>query len=435
MEQIHASNSREAVNQNCAGIDVHKEKINVTIARTEGKKVRYYYQVFNSIQSDLQKMLAWLKENQCTVVGMESTGKFWLPVYNVLENHVKINLYNAKHIKNVPGKKTDKKDSQWIARITRHELIGCSFIPDAHTRGTRDLVRMRKVKVEERTRYRQQMHDILTSAGIKIANYMSDIFGTSGRFLLNCIAEGIVVNHIMLKEKMHGPIKQKIDKVFEAMQGDVENHHRFLLKMLIEDEHRISKEIDQIEQKLDELALNSEERREVHRRLIEVPGFSERSALLLIGEIGIDLRTFKDAKHFASWCGLAPGLKESAGKNLSGRIRVRQRYLRSLLVEVAFAATRCSESYFNSKFRQLIRRKSVQKSIIAIARKLANVVYLIIAKGEIYEDLGYDYVPLDAQARDFNNLKRVVLKYGKDAALAYLEQISEIPKREDTNNV
>ncbi|MCK9333388.1 MAG: IS110 family transposase [Candidatus Cloacimonetes bacterium] len=418
----------EVVNHICAGIDVHRDKVNVTIAKSEGNKVHFHYRVFWTVKSNLEEMLSWLISNGCTVVGMESTAKYWKPVVNVVERSIAIHLYNARHIKNIPGKKTDKKDSQWIAKITRYELVTHSFIPDAKTRATRDFVRYRKSVVESRTRVRQQVHDILTSCGIRIAICMSDIFGASGRFLLDCIAHNKPLNKYILELRLHPPLNKKVDEIYEALEGFVNKSDRELLIMHLEEEKRLCVLIDDIEAKLEKMVIDTPEREDIVNRLIEVPGFSKRSATLLLGELGIDLSSFPDSKHFSSWCGLAPGKKESAGKNLSGRIHVRQHYLRSLLVEVALASTRCKGTYFNSKFYELKKRKSTQKAVIAIARKLSIAIYMIIKEGKEFKELTAEYVPIEAKARDIRNIQRIATKLGKDAAFALLEQVFEAPK-------
>lgn len=418
----------KVVNHICAGIDVHRDKVNVTIAKSEGNKVLFHYSVFWTVKSNLEEMLSWLISNGCTVVGMESTGKYWKPIVNVVEGSIPIYLYNARHIKNIPGKKTDKKDSQWIARITRYELVTHSFIPEAKTRSTRDFVRYRKSLVESRTRARQQVHDILTSCGIKIAIYMSDIFGVSGRFLLNCIANNKPLTKDILELRMHPPLNRKVDEIYEALNGFVTKPDRDLLIMHLEEEKRLCDNIDDIEAKLETMVIDSPEKEEIVNRLIEIPGFSKRSVTLLLGELGIDLSSFPDSKHFSSWCGLAPGKKESAGKNLSGRIHVREHYLRSLLVEVALASTRCKGTYFNSKFYELRKRKSTQKAVIAIARKLAIAVYMIIKEGKEFKELTAEYVPIEAQARDIRNIQRIAKKIGKEATYAFLEQVFEAQK-------
>lgn len=423
MNKANVFESHEAVNHICAGIDVHRDKVNVTIAKSEGNQVRFYYNVYWTIKSNLEEMLSWLNGYGCTVIGMESTGKYWRPVFNVLEGSIPIYLYNARHIKNIPGKKTDKKDSQWIARITRYELIGHSFIPDSLTRSTRDFVRYRKSLIESRTRVRQQIHDILTNCGIRIALYMSDIFGVSGRFLLERIAHNRPLNKAIIESNMRPPLNQKVDEIHEALNGFVKDSDRVSLIMHLAEEMRLCVLIDDIENKLEEMVVCTPEREDAVSRLIEIPGFSKKSAILLVGEIGIDLSSFPDPKHFASWCGLAPGKKESAGKNLSGRIHVRQHYLRSLLVEVAFASTRCKGTYFNSKFHELKKRKNTQKSVIAIARKLSIAIYLIINRGKQFKELTSEYVPMEAQARDLKNIQRLAKKIGKDATIAYLEQV------------
>lgn len=293
--------------------------------------------------------------------------------------------------------------------------------------------------MESRTRVRQQIHDILTSCGVRIAVYMSDIFGVSGRFLLKGIASNWHFTKAVLESRLHPPLNKKVDKILEALDGFVKDSDRESLIMHLTEEKIISTSIESVEDKLEEMVVCNRDREEAINRLIEIPGFSRRSAILLVGEIGIDLSSFPDHKHFASWCGLAPGKKESAGKNLSGRIKVRQHYLRSLLIEVAFASTRCKGTYYNSKFIELKKRKSTQKTIIAIARKLSIAVYMIINKGMKFKELTADYLPMEAQARDLRFMQRLARKYGEEATLAILEQVfnsqkSNQPDDQDLEN-
>jgi transposase len=424
----------DVVNPICAGIDVHRDIIHVTLTKSEGKKLSLEYRKFRTIKSDLKEMLIWLLENECPIVGMESTGKYWLPILNVLEGHVAINLYNARHAKNIPGKKTDKSDSKWIAMITRHEYIASSFIPCAQTRHSRNLARFRKSTVESRTRIRQQIHGILDTCGIRIATYVSDIFGRSGWFLLDRIANNLPISKDILRMHLHGSLIKKIDDILEAMDGDVCETHRIILRMQISEEKRLSGLIREVEEEIEKLIIDTPKKIDLLERLKEIPGFAERSALLLIAELGTDLSSFPDAKHFSSWAGLAPGRKESAGKNRSGRIQVRQHYLRALLVEVAFAATRCKETYYNSKYFKLKGRMSSQKAVIAIARKLSVAVYKIIKEGKTFKELTPDYIPMDSMARDFKTLKYMTKRLDKETIKAYLDSLSDPPTDADLDN-
>lgn len=252
---------------------------------------------------------------------------------------------------------------------------------------------------------------------------MSDIFGASGRFILHSIAHDKPLSKDILELRMHAPLDKKVAEIYEALKGTVKESDRELLRMHLEEEKRLSDIIDNIEATLEKMVMDTPERVDIVNRLLEIPGFSKRSATLLVCEIGIDLSSFPDSKHFSSWCGLAPGKKESAGKNLSGRIHVRQHYLRSLLVEVALASTRCKGTYFNSKYYELKKRKSTQKAVIAIARKLSIAIYVIIKEGKNFKELTAEYVPIEAQARDLRNIQRIAKKMGKEAAFSILEQV------------
>lgn len=426
MSNVNKSNEDyEIVNPICAGIDIHRDLFNVTLLISDGYKTVSVYRKYRSVKKDIIELRNWLLEKNCPVVGLESTGKYWLPLLNALEGYITVNLYNARHMKNIPGKKTDRADSKWIARATRHALLMPSFIPDAQTRDSRCLVRTRKSLVEQRTRVRQIIHGILDTCSIRISSFISDIHGVSGTHLLDLITEEKHISREIIEKQIHGKVKKKAEDIYEAMQGYIRPAHIYTLKLLRSEERFVNQEITNIELKLKSFVLDTPEKTEVFERLLEVPGFAERSAILLLAEIGFDLSSFPTHKNFASWAGLAPGKKESAGVNKSGRIQVRQHYLRSLLVEVGYAASRSKDTFYNSKFYSLKVRMITQKAIVAIAHKLAVVVYKIIKEGKSYQELSPNYVSCEREAKDLKYLKRLTERMDKDAIIQYLESITK----------
>lgn len=377
-------------------------------------------------------MRDWLVDYKCTVAGLESTGKYWYPVYFSLEDVMQVNVYNARNMRNIPGKKTDKKDSEWIAKITRHALIMPSYIPEQHIRDARLISRERKALVQQRGSVRQRILGILDSAGIKLSSVMSDVFGVSGHNLLDLLINGKAITVKKIEGLVYGQLRKKSDALMLAMDGYLRDTHIFLLKMLLDQENDLTKKINAIEERLEEFLIDSEEKKAVVDTIITIPGFSERSAMLLLSEVGFDLKTFPSHKNFCSWVGLAPGKKESAGKNVSGKIQVRQRYLRALLIEVALASTRCKGSYVKAKYWNLKGRIGGKKAVVAIAHYLARAAYRAIKEGMPYKELTENHASLRQAKIDLNQLTKITQRLGKEAVMAYVD--CDIIDENDQNN-
>jgi len=422
----HDNEQYEVVNKKSAGIDVHRDFVSATvIIETEEKGIYTAYQEFETNKKSLLQLRDWLLGNGCTVVGLESTGKYWYPVYFALETHMQVNVYNARNMRNIPGKKTDKKDSEWIAKLTRHALIMPSYIPIQHIRDARLYARERKALVKERGSVRQRILSILDSAGIKLSSVMSDVFGVSGRNLLELLVSGKRVSSRQVADRVYGPLKDKIDDLISAMDGYQRESHIFLLKLAIEQELYLTTRIEQIEKKLSEFLIVSEEDKAILNRIITIPGFSERSGTLLLAEVGFDLQAFPSNKQFCSWLGLAPGRKESAGKNVSGKIQVRQRYLRALLIEVALAATKCKGTYVRAKYWHLKANIGGNKAVVAIAHYLAKAVYRALKEEKVFQELTEDYASVRQINKDLKQLSRITKRLGKDATKAYIDSESD----------
>jgi transposase len=423
----------EVVNKKCAGIDVHRDFVSVTvIIETVKKGIFTDYREFETNKKSLLEMRDWLVDYKCTVAGLESTGKYWYPVYFSLEDVMQVNVYNARNMRNIPGKKTDKKDSEWIAKITRHALIMPSYIPEQHIRDARLISRERKALVQQRGSVRQRILGILDSAGIKLSSVMSDVFGVSGHNLLDLLINGKAITVKKIEGLVYGQLRKKSDALMLAMDGYLRDTHIFLLKMLLDQENDLTKKINAIEERLEEFLIDSEEKKAVVDTIITIPGFSERSAMLLLSEVGFDLKTFPSHKNFCSWVGLAPGKKESAGKNVSGKIQVRQRYLRALLIEVALASTRCKGSYVKAKYWNLKGRIGGKKAVVAIAHYLARAAYRAIKEGMPYKELTENHASLRQAKIDLNQLTKITQRLGKEAVMAYVD--CDIIDENDQNN-
>ena len=313
--------SEHPVNRICAGIDVHRDFACVSIVERypEGDAFIDYRQV-PTIKQDMIDLRNWLLEHNVSVVGVESTGKYWYSVYNALDGYIPVKVYNARHIKNLPGKKTDKSDSKWIAKVTLDETIRSSYIPPVQIRDARTLSRYRKSLVQERTRSRQQAHGLLESAGIKISSLVSDLFGTSGKNLMKLLISGIPSSAQMIEKSVRNQVRNKVPALMTAMDGYMRPTHQFTLKKLLESDTQLTLEIKAVEEELRRILLDTIEKTEIYERVRRLPGFGEISALLLLSEIGFDLCAFPSVKHFCSWAGVCPGSHESAGKSKGGKI-------------------------------------------------------------------------------------------------------------------
>jgi len=416
-----------AVNKICAGIDVHRDSISVTIiSETPSGEINTGFREFSTFTPNLLEMRDWLLSQGCTIAGMESTGKYWFTVYFILEDVMDVNVYNAKHLKSIPGKKTDRRDSAWIANVVRHNMLVPSYIPDKQIRDARLLSRTRKSLVQHRGSVRQRVLGLLDSAGIKLSSVVSDVFGTSGRNLLNLLKSGEPITAKRVSGIVFGPLRDKVDKLLIAMQGYLHETHIYLIEMEMGIEAMLTSRINEIETRLMAFLIDTDSKREAHEKLILIPGFSERSAMLLLSEVGFDLKTFPSLKNFCSWAGLAPGKKESAGKNLSGKIQVRQRYLRSLFIEVAFAATRCKDTFMRAKYYALKSRIGGKKAIVAIAHLLAEAAYRAIKERLDYRELTSKYVSLSQMNKDLRHLAKITDRLGKDAVMAIMKGQEEI---------
>lgn len=418
--------SRESVNRICCGIDIHRDFACVSvIERSAQGDIELGYQKVSTIKPQMLGMRDWLLSLGVTVAGIESTGKYWFSVFNALEGHIKLNVYNARHIKNLPGKKTDKSDSRWIAKVALDETIRPSFIPDAQIRDARMLARYRKSLVQERTRVRQQTHGILESAGIKISGQVSDLFGTSGRNLLRLIVEELPYNELIIEKSVRNQVRMKVPAIMQAMDGYIRPNQISILKKLLANNDIFTHQIHVIEQELKEVLLDTPEKIEICERVKSLPGFSENSALILLAEIGFDLSAFPTIKHFCSWAGMSPGRRESAGKNLSGKIQNRQKYLRSLMIEIALVAITRHNTYLRAKYFSLKPRIGANKAVIAIAHKLTKAVYLAVKENKPYYELTDEYVSISQLARDKRKLEQITARLGGETVAALLDSITK----------
>jgi len=372
------------------GMDVHKDLVVacVRILNTKDGTVQSTLKRFGTMTADLVELRQWLAEEAVTRVAMESTGVYWQPVFNVLEGHFEVWVVNAQHIKKVPGRKTDMKDAEWIAQLLQCGLLRPSFVPDRQQRELRDLTRQQTKLVQQRNAADNRIQKVLETANIKLGSVATDVMGVSGRRILEALIAGEKdVNKLAdLAEKR---LRQKIPQLQRALEGEITEHHRFLLRRLLDQYDFLEKEIQTVSERLGAVAPASF--RGAVQQLDEVAGVGERGARALLAETGTDMSRFPSHKHFASWAGQCPGNRESAGKRKSGKTPAANRYLDAVLTEMAHAAARKKDSYFKSQYHRLAGRRGKKRALGAIKHSLLVTVYFMLRDNKPYKDLGADY--------------------------------------------
>jgi transposase len=330
----------------------------------------------------------WLSENGCTHVAMEATGVYWRPVWHVLsDGEIELILANAAHVKNVPGRKTDVNDAAWLAELLAHGLIRASFVPDGQTQELRALLRTRKQLVRERTRHTQRIQKTLEDANIKLEAELSDVLGKSGRAMLNAIVAG-ETDPVRLAALAHSNVKSSQAALQEALRGRVTRNHRFLLQLHLGQIDGLDAAITTIDR---EVEANLAPFRTAVELVATIPGVSTLSAEVIVSEIGLDMSRFPTVGHLLSWAGLCPRNDESAGKRRSSRLRKGAQWLKTTLVQCAWAAKNKKASYLQAQFLRLRSRRGPQKAICAVAASILTAVYHMLKDGTLYHDLGPDH--------------------------------------------
>jgi len=371
------------------GLDVHQATVVacLLIVRKNGT-VHKQVRSFGTTTRELVSLREWLLAEGCTHAAMESTGVYWKPVYAVLEGALEIVVANAYHVKNVPGRKTDVKDAEWLADLLGHGLLRSSFVPPKPIRELRDLTRYRRKLVEAQTAERNRLLKVLESANIKLASVATDVFGVSGRLMLRALIEGVATPEEM-SELAKGTLRRKIARLQPALEGNLEPHHRFLLKLQWQPVEAAERDLatlqERIQQKLEPYAAQS-------ALLDEIPGVDRGLAAVIIAELGVDMTVFQSVSHLASWAGVCPGNNESAGKRRNSRVTKGNLYLKSALIEAANAAARAKGTYLRDKFYRLKARRGYKRAALAIAHKILVAVHHMLLQNVSYKDLGDLYL-------------------------------------------
>jgi transposase len=411
----------EAIVERCCGLDVHQATVVACLlVGRAGPKPRKEVRTFGTTTRELLELREWLISEGCTQVGMESTGVYWMPVYAVLEDEFELVVGNAQQIRNVPGRKTDVKDSEWIADLLRHGLIPKSFVPPKPIRELRALLRYRRKVIESRTAERNRLLKLLETANIKLASVVSDVFGVSGMLMLRAIVDGAPTPEQMA-QLARGKLRNKIELLAPALEGRVEEHHRFVLRLQIRRLDQADADVAELDGRIDQ---KLEPYATQHRLLKEIPGVERTLAATILAELGTDMTVFRSAAHLASWAGVCPGNHESAGKRSSGRTRKGNSFLKTALVEAAIGAGRKKGSYLKDKYWKLKSRRGPKRAAMAIAHKILVAVYHMLATGNPYRDLGELFLDRLDTSRTVHALKRRIETLGY---VVRLEQILPAP--------
>lgn len=394
----------------CCGLDVHKESVSACVIFPDSNgEEQHEIKVFGTFTDDLKQLRQWLLDHECPVVAMESTGVYWRPVHNVLEQTVQVVLANARNMKNVSGRKTDIGDSRWIAGLLRHGLLKASFIPPRTVRQWRELTRLRKKYVQSVGDYRKRTHKLFESANIKIDSVVSDLFGVTGRNLMKLLIVDRELTLTDIEACVRGKLKGKEVELFRSIQGFFMGHHRFILKTLLGTIANLEGQIEALEQQIRSLM---KDQSDLLERMKKAPGISDVSACDILAEIGPTLDSFPTDTALVSWSGLCPGNNESAGKRKSGRSPVRKHHLKTIMIEVAWAAIKKKGSYFKDKYYRLKARRGAKKAIVAIAHRILLGVYHVIKDGAEFRDLGEDYLTLRNKEKKVLYLQKQALALG-----------------------
>lgn len=384
----------EAVYERCCGVDVHK-KIIVACLRV-GRK--HETREFGTSSSELREMANWLTENECQMTAMESTGSYWKPVYNVLEIlGLEVIVVNAHHIKNVPGRKTDVKDAEWIAELLQHGLVRASYIPDRAQRELREVARYRKSLVEERAREINRLEKTLQGANIKLSSVVSDITGKSSRNMIEAlVGEGLNAENI--DSKLRGSLRNKREDLLRSCDGYLTPLQRKLVRAILDHIDDMTRRIDDIDEIINEQMKDYEK---AIGKLTEIPGIAKRSAEVILAEIGLDMSRFPSAGHLAAWAGLAPGNNESAKKQKSGKTRKGDITLKTTLIQCAKVAKSKSGSFFKAQFDRITVRRGKNRAVVAVAHSMLIAIYHMLKHDVSFVDLGEHYY------NHFNTEKKV----------------------------
>ena len=402
----------QVIERGC-GIDIHKS---VLVATVQGKEIKTETRSYDAFTESIQQLRDWLKSLGITHIAMESTGVYWKPVYNILEEDFEIVLVNAQYLKNIPGNKTDKKDSKRIAKLLLAGLLKGSFIPAKPIREMRDLTRYKRKLIEQISSEKNRIQKFLEDANIKLSSVVSNISGAIATKIIDALIEG-EGNPEELAKFRHGKMKASEQELILALTGNLTEHHKFMLKMVkksIKDKELLINDLDkEIDNKLkeNEMVLDAE-------LLSTIPGVDKEAATYILAEIGNDMEHFPNEQHLASWAGLSPGNNESAGKKKSSRITHGDKWLKSMIVQCAWAATRTKGTYLRSKYDKLVGRRGKKRALVAVGHKIIIAAYFILKNKESYKELGGDFLDKKTKEKQIKRHLQQLRELGVDVSAA-----------------
>lgn len=407
----------ELIVERCAFVDIHRDTAVTCVRSPDGTGGRRKEtRTFGTTTGQILQLRDWLVEHRVTLVGMESTGIYWKPIYYLLEDDVECWLINAAHMRNVPGKKTDVLDAEWGAELIEHGLVRPSFVPPKPIRKLRDLTRYRKSVIEERGRETQRLHKVLEDAGIKLASVASKTLSKSGRDMLDALVDGERDPEV-LAQFARGRMRSKIPQLREALEGRFSAHHGLIVAQMLARIDHADATIDALTARIEEVIAPFGHEVEL---LCTIPGVQRRTAEVIIAEIGADMSRFPSSAHLASWAGMCPGNNESAGKHKPGKTRRGSKWLRKGLVEAAHAAARSKDTYLAAQYARIRGRRGPKKAAVAVGHSILVIAYYLLERDVAYQDLGGDfYVQLHARHKQAytNRLVHQLEKLGYDVNL------------------
>jgi transposase len=408
----------EVLHDRCCGLDVHKETVVACLRLVIDGKVVKEVRTFATTTASLIALSEWLTENKCTHVAMEATGVYWKPVWHILsDGDIELVLANAAHVKNVPGRKTDVKDADWVSDLLAHGLIRASFVPDTHTQEMRTLMRTRRQLVREKSSHILRIQKTLEDANIKLDSVVTDVMGLSGRKMIQALIAG-EKDPAKLARLADPRVKASQETLRQALRGRVTKSHRFLLRLHLG-------QIDALDAAVAELDREVETSIEPFRTAVEqvstIPGVKDLSARTILSEIGIDMGQFPSDANLISWACICPRNDESAGKRRSTRIRKGSPWLKTTLVQCAWSAVRTKGTYLQAQFHRIRARRGVKKAIVAVAASILTAIYHMLKDGTMYQDLGPNHFDRRSKEQQKNRLLKRL------ADLGYVVQLAPSP--------
>lgn len=411
----------DSVYRCCCGLDVHKDTVAACLRKIgDDGKTHIEKRTYSTMTKELLALSDWMTSEGVTHVAMESTGVYWKPIWNILEGGFTVLLVNARHIKQVPGRKTDMKDCEWIAQLLQHGLLNASFVPPTPIRELRDLTRHRAKVIGEQATVANRIQKTLEDANIKLASVATDVMGVSGRAMLKAIISG-QEDPKVLADLAQRRLRGKIPQLKLALEGRVTEHHRFMLGTLLDQCEYLESLVKRLDNRIEDVMRPFEESVEL---LKSIPGVEQRTAENLIAEIGNNMDQFPSAEHLASWAGMCPGNNESAGKRKSGKTPKGNRWLRRTLNQSAWAASHTKNTYLSAQYRRLASRRGKKRAIVAVGHTMLKIVYHMLKHKVSYHDLGNDYFDSFNSESLKRNLVKRLEKLGHKVILESLKEVA-----------